>query len=400
MFEERIINEIASLGNVDVFSYSSEISYVPATLNFKSLDTLTESLIENKAKKVAIIVTDRSRPTPTKELLIKIVPKLKSVGLTTYVVIATGLHKIRPNEISEIVGDLNADIFVNEPDKGNYIDLGTTPGGIPIKLLGKVVNADTIILIGSVIPHVWAGFSGGSKLLLPGTSARKTIIKHHLKYYNHPNASPGVTKDNPFRDEIDYVGDLMLNYADIYAINVINSNNTSIYGTFGRLRESYAKAVEISKKIYLKNVGSTKYDLLVIDGRPLNMNLYQSIKAVFNNISVSRDNASIILISKFIGELPTEFVNALNYENISLDETINKETNEIVPYLVAYSLKEKLSNRELIVLTEEPKATINESLIITNKYDLILQKIKKSISMGSKICIVKEGAKYVHASNH
>lgn len=49
--------------------------------------------------------------------------------------------------------------------------------------------------------------------------------------------------------------------------------------------ESYARAVELSKRMYVREVGE-ECDVLVVNGRPLNMNLYQSVKAVFNNLGI------------------------------------------------------------------------------------------------------------------
>ncbi|MEM1802630.1 MAG: lactate racemase domain-containing protein, partial [Sulfolobales archaeon] len=184
MFEERIIKELTTLKNVVIFNHYNKDIPTHFELDSRSLDFLIDTIIEDRPKTVAVVVTDRSRPTPTKELLLKVVPKLRSRGLNTYVVVATGLHKIKAEDIPEIVADLNVDVFLNEPEVDDrYVYLGTTPGGIPIKLLDKVVNTDALLLICSVIPHVWAGFTGGSKLLLPGTSARDVIIEHHLRFF-------------------------------------------------------------------------------------------------------------------------------------------------------------------------------------------------------------------------
>jgi len=43
-----------------------------------------------------------------------------------------------------------------------------------------VVEADLRILIGSVLPHLQAGFGGSLKLIFPGTSRRSTLgALHH-----------------------------------------------------------------------------------------------------------------------------------------------------------------------------------------------------------------------------
>ncbi|MEM0362180.1 MAG: lactate racemase domain-containing protein [Sulfolobales archaeon] len=398
MFEERIIKELTTLKNVVIFNHYNKDIPAHFELDSRSLDFLIDTIIEDRPKTVAVVVTDRSRPTPTKELLLKVVPKLRGRGLNTYVVVATGLHKIKAEDIPEIVADLNVDVFLNEPEVDDrYVYLGTTPGGIPIKLLDKVVNTDSLLLICSVIPHVWAGFTGGSKLLLPGTSARDVIIEHHLRFFNHPNASPGIVKDNPFRREIDYVGNLISGIVKVYAVNVVDYN-ASIYGTFGELMESYTRAVELSRNMYVREVGG-KCDVLVVDGRPLNMNLYQSVKAVFNNLGILSDGGLAILVSSSLGECPQEFVDALRSEDLPLDEVVRKGVGDVVPYLVAYTLKEKLRGRRLVMLTNNSRISFSsESLVITNRYDSVLEELRSLRVSGLRVCVVVEGAKYVHTS--
>ena len=64
-------------------------------------------------------------------------------------------------------------------DLSAYDDLGPTPQGIPVRVFGPVARASLRIMIGSVLPHLQAGFGGGYKLIFPGTSHRKTLGALH-----------------------------------------------------------------------------------------------------------------------------------------------------------------------------------------------------------------------------
>jgi hypothetical protein len=64
-------------------------------------------------------------------------------------------------------------------DLSQYVDLGATPGGVPVRVFRPVAEADLRILVGSVLPHLQAGFGGGYKLILPGTSHRSTLGALH-----------------------------------------------------------------------------------------------------------------------------------------------------------------------------------------------------------------------------
>ena len=64
-------------------------------------------------------------------------------------------------------------------DLSAYVDLGTVDPGIPVRVFRPVAEADLRILIGSVLPHLQAGFGGGYKLIFPGTSHRTTLGALH-----------------------------------------------------------------------------------------------------------------------------------------------------------------------------------------------------------------------------
>jgi hypothetical protein len=64
-------------------------------------------------------------------------------------------------------------------DLSAYADLGTTEQGIPVRVFRPVAEADLRIMIGSVLPHLQAGFGGGYKLIFPGTSHRSTLGALH-----------------------------------------------------------------------------------------------------------------------------------------------------------------------------------------------------------------------------
>ena len=64
-------------------------------------------------------------------------------------------------------------------DLSAYVDLGPTPQGVPVRVFRPVAEADLRILVGSVLPHLQAGFGGGYKLIFPGTSHRTTLGALH-----------------------------------------------------------------------------------------------------------------------------------------------------------------------------------------------------------------------------
>ncbi|MDB5349508.1 MAG: hypothetical protein JWN86_755 [Planctomycetota bacterium] len=145
-----------------------------------------ESLV-GAGRKVAIVVDDPSRWTPVRDVLPIVLERLHEAGVRSEdVSISVGVgrhHAVDAEEMRKRVGDAVADAYscFSPPvdDLSQYVDLGTTPEGVPVRVFRPVAEADLRILVGSVLPHLQAGFGGGYKLIFPGCSHRSTLGALH-----------------------------------------------------------------------------------------------------------------------------------------------------------------------------------------------------------------------------
>ena len=163
-------------------------------------------------KSVAIVVDDPSRWTPVKEALPAILDRLRDAGVSREdVSISVGVgrhHAVGESDMRERVGGSVASSYAcHSPsldDRSAYDDLGTTADGVPVRVFRPVARADLRILIGSVLPHLQAGFGGGSKLIFPGTSHRSTLgAIHRMGLGGDAGHLLGSTRDeNPMRRAI------------------------------------------------------------------------------------------------------------------------------------------------------------------------------------------------------
>jgi hypothetical protein len=159
---------------------------------------------------VAIIVDDPTRWTPVREALPTVLAKLRGRGsadLSLSVTAGVGRHHAVDEAAMRLrVGDAVVDSYpwFSPPvdDLSEYDDLGTTAEGIPVRVFRPVVRADLRVLIGSVLPHLQAGFGGGYKLIFPGTSHRSTLGALHAKGLAGDHAGTLLGSDateNPMR---------------------------------------------------------------------------------------------------------------------------------------------------------------------------------------------------------
>ena len=139
--------------------------------------------------KVVILVSDITRAwTKTSQYLPIVVEELNNNGVPDEdisVIVAAGTHRANTDEEKKII--LGEDLFrrlkvydhdAYDMDKNVY--LGTTRRGTPVYLDKRVVEADKVILTGGITPHLFAGFGGGRKSVLPGIAAAQTINHNHV----------------------------------------------------------------------------------------------------------------------------------------------------------------------------------------------------------------------------
>ena len=159
---------------------------------------------------VAIVVDDPSRWTPVREALPVVLATLRTSGVRPMdVSISVGVgrhHAVDVEAMRRRVGDAVVEAYqcFSPPvdDLSAYADLGMTAEGIPVRVFRPVAEADVRVLIGSVLPHLQAGFGGGYKLIFPGTSHRTTLAAIHRRGLGGDEAGRllgGDASANPMR---------------------------------------------------------------------------------------------------------------------------------------------------------------------------------------------------------
>jgi lactate racemase len=184
-------------------------------------------------RSAVIIIDDISRPTPTAELLPLVLEELEAAGMplsAVRIVIAAGGHQPASDEdnlkkVGAIVASKVA-VEVHDPD-GDLVYAGKSPAAIPLHMNRTVMAAELKIGIGNIAPHDAAGYSGGSKILVPGVAGTQTARYLHdfLKGAKHR----GEGLENDFRKELDAItGMLGLDFI----VNVVLDHQRRVAGLF------------------------------------------------------------------------------------------------------------------------------------------------------------------------
>lgn len=136
-------------------------------------------------KRACIVIDDLSRPTPGDRLVPAVLAELQAAGIADRdVLILAGVANHRPMTRPDFEKKLGREVLArcavaNHFSWDGCVAIGTTRFGSPVELNADFLRADLKILVGSIIPHGAAGFSGGSKLLFPGIASLASAEAYH-----------------------------------------------------------------------------------------------------------------------------------------------------------------------------------------------------------------------------
>ena len=249
---------------------------------------------------VVFIVNDGTRPTPTRKVLDALDERM-DLSSARYL-IATGSHRAPTDEEYDFIfgkhyPTLKEKIFSHDSKNDNCINLGKSKNGTEMEVNEMAVNADRLVIITSVEPHYFAGYTGGRKSFLPGVASYKTIEQNH-KLAMKREAQALVLDGNPVHEDMMDALEVVKG-KQIFAIQIVLDRHQNIYKVeAGDLHKSFAAAVAHANEVFSVKI-KEKADIVVsVAPYPMDVDLYQSQKALDNGKWALKDDGVIIMVSK------------------------------------------------------------------------------------------------------
>ncbi|MEM4926699.1 MAG: lactate racemase domain-containing protein, partial [Thermofilaceae archaeon] len=295
--------------------------------------------------RIALAVPDHTRPLPLRDVLRVLEPLLNRATL----IFATGTHSMTVEEAVRLLGPYAGRVSFKVHDcRGIHKYVGATSRGLQVEVDSTFVEADFRVTVGLVAPHPWAGFSGGSKVVLPGLSSQRTIVEHHVRWYEE--GRPAVVEGNPFREEIDEAGRL----AGVdWALNVVlDGDGRVVYAAAGEPQSSFRACVEVAERLYVRDVDGP-FDSAVVFADPLDIDFYQATKALEHAAPVVAEGGSIVLVAgcrQGVGDGEFQRYLEMGREEL-LEHVRGGRAGNIVPAIVALKLKEIAEAYNVTLLT-------------------------------------------------
>jgi nickel-dependent lactate racemase len=262
--------------------------------------TLTQVVENMKPRKIAILVSDLTRPSPSHIIVPPILEELNRAGVKREqikIVFGLGFHrKMSEEEMKKAVGEEVFERYecINH-DIDNCVYIGETSRGTPVEVFRPVIESDLIIATGNLELHWFVGYSGGYKALLPGVCSKRTIEKNHSLMLSE-NAIAGNI-NSPVRLDIEEAG-AMTNVRFIVNV-VLNSKKEIVKAVAGHPIAAHREGVKYIDAMYKVPIAK-KYDVVIAScgGFPKDVNLYQAQKGLDNASHAVKDNGTIVLVAE------------------------------------------------------------------------------------------------------
>jgi len=274
-----------------------------------------------------ILVDDLTRPTPQRRILPPLIGCLNSAGVRDEditLIVALGTHRYMSKaELRERFGeDICSRVRVLNhewQDPAMFVNLGVTPNGTPIKVNRIADEADLLIGVGSIVPHLYAGWAGGAKILQPGVCASETTAgTHAMAALDGDLMGIAGRADNRVRHEMEQVAamaglDFILNV-------VVDPAGAPVWAGAGDFIEAHRAGISAARRTYVRSIPEPA-DVVVIDARPTTKDYWQAVKSLGHACRGLKRGGTAILVgelSEGIAQTHLEFEpHALEpYENI------------------------------------------------------------------------------------
>ncbi len=255
-------------------------------------------------KRCTIIISDHTRPVPSRDILPPMLAELRqgSPDIDVTLLVATGFH--RPTTTLELEAKLGPEIANQEKiivhdafDPDSNVEIGVLPSGAPLVLDRAAVETDLLIAEGFIEPHFFAGFSGGRKSVLPGVCDKTTVLGNHCgEFIASPYARTGILEGNPLHRDMVAAAKLA---KLAFIVNVVIDDEKKTVAAFaGDFRAAHEAGVNFLRPYC--EVPAVPGDIVITSngGAPLDQNVYQSVKGLTAAEASAKENAVLIMCAE------------------------------------------------------------------------------------------------------
>jgi lactate racemase len=257
-----------------------------------------------RGKRIVLVVDDLTRPTPAYLFFPYLIRELERAGAepqNLLLLAALGAHRrMTDAEMERKVGrDALARLRWENHDARDVegvVCLGTTRAKTEVYINRHLVEADLVISVGSIEPHVLAGFGGGLKNLVPGCAGIETIAHNHLCGTTGTEAAQigAEPEANPLRRDLEESAAMLR--AEIFLVNTVLNARQEIVRIFaGDSRGAHREGARLAREIYGVEIPAPA-DVLITNSAPMDTDLRQCSKCIGNTLAAVKERGTILAL--------------------------------------------------------------------------------------------------------
>ena len=357
------------------------------------------SEIAQPEHKIAIVVDDFTRNTPTHIMLPPVLAELRAAGVKdekVTVIFGCGTHRaVKPQEAKRILGEeiLNHIKTVSHNcNAQDLVPIGKTKHGTHVRVNSLFAEADVKVLLGDVGFHYYAGYGGGRKSVMPAISCKETISHNHAMLLD-PKAHTGILEGNPVHEDMTEAARLAK--VDFILNVVTNSKNEIVKAFAGDLEQAFFEATKLVDEIYRVTV-DRRADIVVVSpgGYPADINLYQAYKALDSALEVTKRGGTIIMVA----ECAEGHGNQVFYDWMMRLQDLKKMEREVKRHFElgghkAYYLLKALKSHPIILVSSLPDYYANDvfKLKTARAVNDALRETLKTVGTQAKVWTIPQG---------
>jgi nickel-dependent lactate racemase len=268
-----------------------------------------EAFLASAPSPLLVVVNDGTRPTPSADVLAELRPALeawlRSPGNKLSFVVATGTHRAAsPQELDHIFGaDLARDHAErisshDAKDKAGQVRLGRTRRGTEVWVNRLLAEAGSVVLVNSVEPHYFAGYTGGRKSLFPGLAGYETVWANH-KLSMDRGSEHLKLQGNPVHEDLEESLALGVAGKQIYSVQLVLDKDHRVgFASAGPLHKSFPEALAVADQQFVLELEHRCDVVAAVAPHPMDCNFYQTNKAIQSGALAVKDGGVLIVVSE------------------------------------------------------------------------------------------------------
>jgi len=286
------------------------------------------SHLVSSGQRIAIIVDDHTRLTPTRLILPYVLDELDRGGVDDSdieIIVASGTHRpMTPSEKAEKFGEaVLARVQARDHDcldNDKLTDFGITGRGTRLLVNSDALQADIRIAIGVIFPHFPAGWGGGAKMLLPGIAGQDTVAQFHMLGSVHPDTKLGQVETVTRKEMEEFAARVGLHFI----LNIVLDRRGRILRAFaGDFVEAHRAGVAFARTVYEVQVNESA-DLVISSTSPIDHDYFQVMKGLYSSEVCTRPGGEIVLVSPIYEGMAVTHREALQVTSLSMEEALMK----------------------------------------------------------------------------